>query len=262
MIRSVNELRRYDVAASDGSVGEVHDLFFDDQAWQVRYIVVDTGTWLVGRRVLVSPQAVGTVDGAERNVTVGLTKQEIREGPGVDAAAPVSRQNEIALADHFRWPRYWEEFPSGAGMLPVIPHLQRQPGEAMPTPPAAQQTVTRHDPNLRSAAEVEGYHVAARDGDIGHVDDFLIDDSDWSLRFLVIDTRNWLPGRKVLVAPAWARGIDWSDEKLLVDADRATIKSAPEYDAGMEIDQALERQIFQHYGREAAPGAAAQARKP
>jgi hypothetical protein len=250
MIRSVNELRRYDIAARDGSVGAVHDLFFDDHSWQVRYIVVDTGTWLVGRRVLVSPHAVEPVDGADQKLTVGLTKQEIRESPGVDAAAPVSRQNEIALADHFRWPRYWEQFPSGAGMMPVIPPLPTAPPEV---PPArAEAEIPRGDPNLRSAAEVEGYHVAATDGDIGHVEDFLIDDSDWSLRFLVVDTRNWLPGRKVLVAPAWARGIDWSEEKLLVDTDRATIKSAPEYDAGMEIDQALERRIFQHYGREAA----------
>lgn len=253
MIRSVNQLRHFDIAARDGSVGAVHDLFFDDHSWQVRYVVADTGTWLVGRRVLVSPQAVDAVDAVDRKLTVGLTKQEIRESPGVDADAPVSRQNEIALADHFRWPRYWEEFPSGAGMLPVIPHLQRQPGPGAATPPpAAEPEIPRGDPDLRSAAEVEGYHVAARDGDIGHVEDLLIDDSDWSLRFLVIDTRNWLPGRKVLVAPAWARGIDWSDEKLLVDTGREAIKSAPQYQPGMEIDAALERRIFQHYGREAS----------
>lgn len=253
MIRSIKQLRGYDIAARDGSLGDVHDLFFDDHSWRVRYMVVDTGNWLPGRRVLVSPKAVEGIDGAEGKVAVGLTKQEIQESPGIEADAPVSRQNEIALADHFRWPRYWEEFPSGAGMLPLIPHLQRQPGEAMPTPPTEEQAIPRGDPNLRSAAEVEGYHVAARDGEIGHVDDFLIDDTDWTLRFLVVDTRNWLPGRKVLVAPAWARGIDWSDEKLHVDAERETIKSAPEYEPGMQIDQALERRIFQHYGHEAAP---------
>lgn len=253
MIRSVNELRSYAIAATDGTVGTVHDIFFDDHAWQARYIVADTGTWLVGRRVLVSPQAVAAVDAVGKSLSVRLTKQEIREGPGIDADAPVSRQNEIALADHFRRPRYWEEFPSGAGLLPVIPHLQPQPGEGMPTTTTQQQAVPRGDPDLRSAAEVAGYHVAARDGDIGHVEDFLVEDSDWSLRFLIIDTRNWLPGRKVLVAPAWTQGIDWSDEKLLVDADRDTIKSAPEYEVGKDVDQALERRIFQHYGREAAP---------
>jgi len=252
MIRSINELRQYDIAAKDGDLGDVHDVFFDDQAWQVRYLVVATGNWLPGgRRVLISPEAVEGVDGSDEKVALGLSKQEIRESPGIGDDAPVSRQNEIALADHFRWPRYWEQFPSGAGMLPLIPHLQRQPGEAVPTPPEEERGVPHGDPNLRSASEVNGYHVAARDGDIGHVDDFLIDDSDWSLRFLVIDTRNWLPGRKVLVAPAWARGIDWSDEKLLVDADKETIKKAPEYQPGMEIDPGLERRIFEHYGHAA-----------
>lgn len=251
MILSINELRHYDIAAKDGALGDVHDLFFDDHAWQVRYVVVDTGNWLPGRRVLVSPEAVDAVDAVDGKVALSLSKQELRESPGVADDAPVSRQNEIALADHFRWPRYWEEFPSGAGMLPLIPHLQRQPGEAVPTPPTEEQAIPRGDPNLRSAVEVEGYHVAARDGDIGHIDDFLIDDSDWSLRFLVVDTRNWLPGRKVLVAPAWTRGIDWSDEKLMVDADKETIRKAPEYQPGMEIDQTLERRIFQHYGQTA-----------
>ena len=251
MIRSVHALRHYDISARDGSLGDVHDLFFDDHAWQVRYLVADTGNWLPGRRVLLAPQSVESVDGADQKVGVALSKQEIRESPGIEADAPVSRQNEIALADHFRWPRYWETFPTGAGMLPVIPHLEMQPGPGAATPPADEPEIPRGDPNLRSAAEVEGYHVAARDGEIGHIDDFLVDDSDWSLRFLVVDTRNWLPGRKVLVAPAWTRGIDWSDEKLQVDADRETIKSAPEYESGMEIDAELERRIFQHYGRAA-----------
>lgn len=253
MIRSIKELRHYDIAARDGSLGEVHDVFFDGHRWQVRYFVVDTGNWLPGRRVLVSPEAVERIDGSEEKVAVGLSKQDIQESPGVEADAPVSRQNENALADHFRWPRYWETFPAEAGMMPMIPNLQHQPGAAATASAPGEGAIPRGDPDLRSAAEVDGYHVAARDGDIGHIDDFLIDDADWTLRFLVADTRNWLPGRKVLVAPAWTRGIDWSDQKLLVDADRDTIKQAPEYEPGMQIDAALERRIFQHYGRQAAP---------
>src|SRR3546814_2187240 len=131
-----------------------------------------------------------------------LSKRDMRESPGIEADTPVSRQNEIALADHFRWPRYWETLSTGEPMLPLIPPLPREPAAVPPT--AADVEIPRGDPNLRSAVEVEGYHVAASDGEIGHIDDFLVDDTDWSLRFLVIDTRNWLTGRKVLVAPAWA----------------------------------------------------------
>ena len=250
MIRSINELRNYDIAARDGSLGDVHDVFFDDHSWKVRYLVVDTGNWLPGRRVIVSPETVTGIEPDEGKVDLALTKDEIKESPGIEAEAPVSRQNEIALADHFRWPRYWEDYPSGVGVAPLIPDLQRQSLSSPPTP-QKEEAIPRGDPNLRSAAEVSGYHVAAKDGDIGHIDDLLIDDSDWTLRYLVADTRNWLPGRKVLVAPAWARGIDWSDEKLLVDAERKTIETAPECEPGMAIDPALERRIFQHYGREA-----------
>src|SRR3546814_12657065 len=106
-------LFRSDIAAKDGSLGDVHDLFFDDSAWQVRYLVIDTGSWLPGRRVLVSPQAVENIDGAEEKVSVGLSKREIRESPGIEADTPVSRPNEIALADHFRWPRYWATLSTG-----------------------------------------------------------------------------------------------------------------------------------------------------
>jgi hypothetical protein len=133
------------------------------------------------------------------------------------------------------------------GMVPMIPHLQHQAAGSEPRA-LDDDVIPQGDPNLRSATEVEGYHVAARDGDIGHIDDLLFDDSDWTLRFLVVDTKNWWPGKKVLVAPAWTRGIDWSDEKLHVAAERETIKQAPEYESGMAIDEALERRIFQHYG--------------
>jgi uncharacterized protein YrrD len=253
MIRSIKHLRGYDIAAKDGELGDVHDIFFDDHSWNARYLIVDTGNWLPGRRVMVSPQAIADIDGDEKKLALNLSKDEIKHSPGIEADAPVSRQNEIALADHFRWPRYWEEYPSGMGMVPMIPHLQHQAAgsepRALDDPRAIEEgAIPQGDPNLRSATEVEGYHVAARDGDIGHIDDLLFDDSDWTLRFLVVDTKNWWPGKKVLVAPAWTRGIDWSEQKLHVATERDTIKQAPEYESGMEIDQKLERRIFQHYG--------------
>ncbi|MGD1877010.1 MAG: PRC-barrel domain-containing protein [Kiloniellaceae bacterium] len=248
MIRSIKHLRGNDIAAKDGALGDVHDIFFDDHSWKTRYVAIDTGNWLPGRRVLISPQSVLRITEDDK-VAVGLTKDEIANSPSIHTNEPVSRQNEIALADHFTWPRYWEEYPSGAGMMPVIPHLQHQPAGSAPQ--ALDDDVIPHgDPNLRSASEVEGYHVAARDGDIGHVEDLLLDDSNWTLRYVVVDTRNWWPGKKVLVAPAWTRGIDWADQKLLVDADRDTIKEAPEYESGMTFDQALERRIYQHYGKQ------------
>ena len=254
MIRSINELRHYDIAARDGHLGDVRDVFFDDHRWKVRYLVLDTGNWLPGRRVLVSPEAIERIDAVAKAAALSLTKQAIRESPEVSAHKPVSRQNEIALANHFSWPRYWEEYPSGAGMMPFIPRLEYASMGSDPRQVDDDDDLPHGDPNLRSAREVEGYRVAAKDGDIGHVEDFLVDDADWRLRFLVVDTRNWLPGRRVLVSPAWVRGIDWADERIYVEAERDTIESAPVYEPGKEIDQALEKRIFRHYGRKPPRG--------
>lgn len=253
MIRSFDKLKGTDIAARDGSLGDVHDLMFDDHSWTLRYLVIDTGNWLPGRRVIVSPSSVETIAPKGDKVSLALTKEEIRGSPGIDADAPVSRQNEIALADHFRWPYYWDEFPATFGGAPLIPMLQTQTELESDGPRrgAEQAQWERSDPNLRSAKEVEGYHVAALDGDIGHISDFLFSEEDWTLRYLVVDTRNWLPGRKVLAAPAWIRGIDWSRQKLLVDAYKETIEQAPRYEPGMVIDEELERRIFAHYGRRA-----------
>ncbi len=250
MIRSIKHLRGDDIAAKDGSLGDVHDFFFDDHSWQLRYLVVDTGNWLPGRRVLVAPQAIASIDEKDDKVAVTLSRDEIKNSPSIHTDEPVSRQHEIALADHFRWPSYWDHYASGVGVPPMIPSLQHAPATADPRGPERENVMPQGDPHLRSAAEVEGYHVAARDGEIGHIDDFLISDGDWTLRYIVVATRNWLPGKKVLVAPAWTRGIDWSQQKLLVDATREIIKAAPEYDSDTVFDQSLERRIFQHYGKQ------------
>jgi uncharacterized protein YrrD len=251
MFHKLNDLKGTDIAARDGSLGDVHDLLFDDHSWKVRYLVVDTGNWLPGRRVLISPASIDRANSKGGKVSLDLTKKEIKDSPGIDADAPVSRQNEIALADHFRWPYYWDAFPATFAATPLIPMMQTQGEAAGPRPGSEEDFAERGDPNLRSAREVVGYHVAASDGDIGHIQDLLFSEEDWTLRFLVIDTRNWLPGRKVLAAPAWIRGIDWSQQKLLVESDKKTIEQAPRYEAGMDIDAALERRIFAHYGRSA-----------
>lgn len=249
MIRSIKHLRGDDIAAKDGTLGDVHDFYFDSQSWKVRYVVIDTGNWLPGRRVLISPDSIKGFDTEDDKVSVDLTMEEIKSSPSIHSHEPVSRQHEIALADHFRWPRYWEEFPSGVGMPPMIPSLHAEPVGADTGVEPPEDMMPQGDAILRSETEVESYHVAARDGDIGHIDDFLVSDGDWTLRYIVIDTRNWLPGKKVLVAPAWTRGIDWARQKLLVDADKETIKEAPEYETGMSIDEALEHRVFQHYGK-------------
>lgn len=250
MLLRLNEVRGYDIQASDGSIGKARDFFFDDGLWTVRYLVVDTG-WLFGRKALVAPDEIRGVDAAGSEISVSLSKKEIEEGPGVGTDLPVSRQEELALREHYGWPKYWEVYPAGIGAAPLIPPLL--PHEAVGTPAASSAEADmreRGDPSLRSAREVEGYHIDAKDGEIGHVEDFVLDDEHWTIRYIVVDTRNWLPGRKVLVAPGWAEGIDWAGRLVRVKLDRDAIKDSPPYDQSSPISRDYERAMHEHYGRE------------
>ncbi|MDY7108425.1 MAG: PRC-barrel domain-containing protein [Planctomycetota bacterium] len=214
MLRSLSEIRGYAIEAVDGRIGDAHDFLFDDQVWTVRYVVVDTGRWLPGRRVLVSPMAVARPDWKARLLPANMTKEQIESSPPISADEPVARQHEVALHEHYGWAPYWPI--AGAYGLATGETPPAVVSEAAARKEAREAVNTRRqeaDPHLRSSREVEGYHVQAVDGEIGHVEDFILDDAGWVVRYLVVDTRNWLPGRKVLVAPLWSENIDWEDRR-------------------------------------------------
>jgi sporulation protein YlmC with PRC-barrel domain len=235
MLFSFEALRGYAIHATDGDIGSVRDVFFDDTSSMVRYFVVDTGSWLPGRRVLLAPAAVGTIDHQGQAITTAMTRRQVEESPGVETDQPVSRQQEEQLYRHYGWDPYWY----GATAYGAAPYWGGMGLAAVP--PAVPESTVEHelaaagrergDPHLRSAREVSGYYVAASDGDIGHVEDLLIDDDGWKIRQLVIDTRNWLPGKKVLVGPERLRSVDWADQHIVLDLTRAEVKASPEYDA-------------------------------
>jgi hypothetical protein len=166
----------------------------------------------------------------------------------------VSRQHEVELHAYYGWQPYWA-MPPMAGSLappfwgPALPGTAYPPtGEARVAEEVAAREREHADPHLRSAREIEGYHVAATDGEIGHVEDFLIDEGEWAIHLLGIDTGNWLPGRKVVISPAWLRDIDWSGRRIVVDVTRQQIKDSPEYDPALIPEGYLER-LHAHYGR-------------
>jgi sporulation protein YlmC with PRC-barrel domain len=251
MLRSWNHIRNYAIHASDGEIGSLHDLYFDDRSTAVRYLVIDTGQWLPGRRVLVAPAAIGGLDPVRQEVITGLTRQQVQDSPGVETDQPVSRQQETALHTHYGWTPYWTAPPLAGTLGPYW-------GAAMPAAGAvaedrvAEEMAARErehsDPHLRSAREVEGYYVAATDGEIGHVEDLLIDDADWTINLLAIDTRNWLPGRKVVISPGWLRAVDWPNRQVEVDLTRDQIKASPEYDPARTVDPSYLEQLRAHYG--------------
>lgn len=253
MLLSVNDTMGYGLAAEDGDVGKVSDLLFDDASSKVRYLVIDTGGWLFGRQVLLAPAACGEIRPDSRTICTALTQQQVKDSPPIGADKPVSRQEEETLHRYYGWTPYWDSSMAPGvpaaywGAIPVVPTRDPKPV----TDEALAAEAERGDPHLRSANEVIGYYIGAKDGDIGHVEDLLMGEKDWMVRYLVIDTRNWLPGKKVLVATDWLTEVDWAGRKIAVDLERERIKASPEYDPAKTLDRSYQERLYRHYGRDA-----------
>jgi hypothetical protein len=236
MLRSIKALNGYRIKATDGDIGRVSGFYFDDWVWTIRYLVVDTGPWLFGRKVLINALALGQPDYVSRLFPVSLTKELVESSPNIDLAKPVSRQLEVILHEHYEWQPYWWTMAQG-----VVPRPTRIQKEVV--------KVAEGDPHLRSTEEVIGYHIVGLDGEVGHVEDFIADDKNWVIQYMVVDTRNWLPGRKVLVAPCWIKSVKWSETSVYVDLDQETIKNSPEYDPETPINREYEERLYDFYGR-------------
>lgn len=225
MLHSAKRMKDFTLAASDGPVGRIGDFYFDDSRWVIRYAVAQAGNRLTGRMVLLSPQLLRFPEPGGSEIRVALTAAQIRASPSPESDRPVSRQFEEAYYRHFGWPYYWAGphlwGPSPYPVPPAGAYLESMASD-IPAEP-------RGDPHLRSTGEIVGYHLRARDGEIGHVEDFLFDDADWSIRYLAAGTRNWWPGRQVLVPPGWISAIHWEDRHVDVDTRRETIRMAPGY---------------------------------
>jgi hypothetical protein len=216
MIRSLDTLQGYRLRATDGSVGRIADLYFDDHAWIVRYVVVDTGGWLTGRAVLIAPSSLGAPDDSALEYPVTLTRERIENAPGIDEAKPVDRQQELGLAEHFGWPA-WRH--SVDGLPQEVTRKQSAEG----------------DPNLRSAADVVGYAIAALDGEIGSVSGLLVETADWSVRALTVDTGKWLSGQQVVLSPDRVKHINWAERRVEIDLSTEQVRNSPPYDGDASV---------------------------
>jgi hypothetical protein len=242
MFRNTNTLQDYAIHATDGMVGHVRDFYFDDQAWVIRYLVVETGNWLMGRRVLVSPMLFAVPEWTARELSVTRTCEQIRNSPDIDTERPVSRQQEAQYLGYYQSPYYW----GGTGLWgdEMVPDmLVAGPPAAQPDPHASD------DPHLRSCLAVTGHHIQALDGELGHVSGFLVDDTTWAIRYLVVDTSNWWLGSQVLIAPLWIDAVNWGERSVSVSLSRQAIRTAPPYDPKLQPDRAQELALFKHYGR-------------
>jgi hypothetical protein len=246
MLRNAKDLHGLTIRATDGDIGTVQEFYFDDETWAIRYLTVNTGGWLDGRIVLISPISVtGHPDWESKRLDVSLTKQQVENSPDVDTHQPVSRQREAEYLGYYGYPFYWGgpylwgTEPISVGLAPAMPAIESVPVHV--SDPA--------DSHLRSAQEVTGYTLHASDGEIGHLHGFVFDDESWPIRYLEVATRNWWPGKKVLVSPAWINEVSWEDSKVYTGLSRETIQGAPEYVESAPITREYENRLYAHYGQ-------------
>lgn len=243
MLIDTQGLKGFHLKAGDGEIGKVLSFFFDDVTWTIRYIVVRTGRFMLGREVLIAPESVRKVSLEEELLHVSLTTEKIKDSPDVDSRLPVSRQRELELFRHYGWVPYWHppltSLDPGFAPMPPVP-----PGDLKGELPE------ERDPNLRDVEEVTGYRVAAADGQIGHVEGFLLDDRSWALRYVIVDTRNWLPGgRKVLFPVEFLTGFSWEDRTADTGLTIRQIQGGPEYDPSQAVSGELEETLHGYYGQ-------------
>jgi hypothetical protein len=248
MLRSVKTMEGYQVRAVDDSVGMVRDFYFDDGTWAIRYLVVDTGQFFSGRRVLVSPAAFLDANWASKQFNLSVTRERVKNAPGIDLHKPVSRQNEEEYSRYYGWPAYWGTTQAGILGGAAPPGLVATPPGPNAPPPLVNNAADSH---LRSVREVVDYRIQGTDGDMGHVDDFVVDDDTWTIRYVVVDTRNWWLDKKVLVVPFWADRISWDEKKMHLALTRQMIKNSPPWDPKEPVNREYEARLYDYYGRPA-----------
>lgn len=258
MLWNASAINSYAIAASDGKIGTISDFLFDDTNWLVRWLVVDTGNWLSGRKVLLPSSALAQLNAERKDCSIKLTMQQIKDGPDVDTDRPVSRQMESSVYDYYGYRPYWNSgygYMGGVGYMGSYGYAGGMGGAMLISPESRRrekEIADAHrehdDVHLRSVHEVTGYHIHASDGEIGHVEDFIIEDADWSIRYLVVDTKNWWPGKKVLISPRSVKTIDWGDRLVNINVDRQKVEGGMAYDASVTIDQAFDEKFLTYYG--------------
>ena len=251
MKRSIKSLVGYSLKETDGEIGEVDEFYFDDISWTIRYLVIKTGNWLSGRKVLVSPNALLKPDWENEIFPVNLTKEQIKNSPDIDTDKPVSRQNEEALSSYYTWDTYWDNEAHGAGIFGAMPSqlYESEIGEPENIDESAIEGQENNDPHLQSTDAVKGYAIHATDGEIGKVVDYILDDSDWKIDYLVVDTGSWLNSKKVLLPTSWITQVKWDNEIVIVNVTTNEIENSPAYNSSEPINEVDEKSIYDYYGR-------------
>ncbi|MEI6580213.1 MAG: PRC-barrel domain-containing protein, partial [Eubacteriales bacterium] len=225
----------------DGEIGTLTEFVFDDRDWTIRYLAVETGTWLIDRQVLISPIALSGVDLKSKYITVNLKKMQIEDSPPLYNNVPITRQFENNYHQYYGLPTYW----NGPNIFNFSTNIM--------TESAAYKEAIQGDMglglDLHSTDNVSGRKIQASDGEIGHINDFIIDDEAWVIRYLVINTQNWWPGKKVLISPKWIDHIGSDEFIVYFNVLRDAVKHSLEYTDETELNREYEHGLHKHYER-------------
>lgn len=251
MLHRMDKLIGLSVIASDGEVGTVGDLYFDDHRWAVRYLTVETGSWLDSRKVLISPLAIDSVDYGKSTIGVRLSRQQVRGSPDIDTRKPVSRQHEISYFNYYGYPDYLSgPLLWGLTPYPVIPANGSLPLTSEGLAEVASAYDNQDASHLRSAGDIRNWRLQASDEAFGHLEDFILDSGSWALRYMVVETSNFWIGKHVVIPVQWITKLDQDESQVFVDVLSTQIRNAPEYDANIELSRDYETQLFGHYRRQ------------
>ena len=226
MLKSIKQLYRVTLGASDGEIGQVKDFYFDDWNWVIRYVVADTGSWLSELLVLISPHAIVGISKDGDRLLVNLTRNQIQSSPSIEAHKPVSRQYEEAYHRYYGWPPYWSVGGMfgvagiSAAPLPLTPSEQPNPYS---------RSNNDDDPHLRSTQTVNGYHIQTGEGKVGHITNFLVNDETWAISHMVVETGHWFSGKEIVIAVKDVERISYEESTVFVRVTRKSIMEAPEY---------------------------------
>ena len=246
MYVGLRDIKRFNIAATDGDIGVTKDFLFDDRTWAVRYMYVDTHKWLpLGEKVLISPVSLRTIDYDEEKIHVSLTIQQVKESPSADEHKPVSREYEALFFKYFGYGYYW----TGPGVWGEYanPTQLAKPDMQSMEELAEIADIEKPKNHLRSIDELQGYDVNAKNTIFGLVYDLILDTENWVIPFVVIDTHNLFPGgKKVILESKHINSVNWLDHNVATQLSAQNIKECPEYDPELLNDKDYIDKVIAH----------------
>ncbi|MDQ0207815.1 PRC-barrel domain-containing protein [Alkalicoccobacillus murimartini] len=261
MFIQAKTLESFSMNATDGELGSIADLYFESNTFTLRYFVGDTRTWFFGGKVLLSPEAVTSIDAEKEHINVNETKEQIKNSPKPSEHEPVSRQYEAELRDHYGWKHYWGAPIGGVGAGMGTPGAYpAAPGLIIPPPVSNPQSdqgeyeseALSHQTNhnfLQSINDLRGYTIHAKNGEVGKVLDFMLNEHDWSINYIIVDVGGVFTREPVPLAAEWITDISWQDKTITVNVEKELIERAPNYELHEPFTREHEAELYSHYNR-------------